>query len=110
MGCTLTTVDKLIDLATKCWKIGVLENLFYAEDVNLIRAIPLSVRDPPDYLIWHHRGMKDLRSGRPTMRQEIGYNPQTRGHLLRTLVVELFGQKYGMQKCHRKLNLRMTTC
>ncbi|KAM1793503.1 hypothetical protein ACFX12_037242 [Malus domestica] len=55
VGSTLTTVNKLIDPVTKCWKIDVLETLFLAEEVNLIRVIPLSVRDPPDYLIWHHK-------------------------------------------------------
>lgn len=55
VGCTLTMVNELIDPIAKCWKIDVLESLFSIEEVNPIQTIPLSVRNPPDYLLWHHK-------------------------------------------------------
>ncbi|KAM1949581.1 hypothetical protein ACFX15_009620 [Malus domestica] len=63
VGCTLTMVNELIDHVAKCWKIDVLQSLFSAEEVNLIRKIPLSVRNSPDHLLWHHE-----RHGRFTVR------------------------------------------
>ncbi|KAM2209858.1 hypothetical protein ACFXTI_025664 [Malus domestica] len=47
-------VNELINPVVKCWKIDVLESLFSAKEVTLIRTIPLSIRNPPNYLLWHY--------------------------------------------------------
>lgn len=102
VGCTLTMVNELIDPVAKCWKIDVLESLFSSEEVSLIRTIPLSTRNPPDYLLWHHE-----RHGRFMVRSACHVarnwrNPRKKGHRPRLVMEPKFGRTCGMHRCHRK--------
>ncbi|XP_024156142.1 uncharacterized protein LOC112164137 [Rosa chinensis] len=59
------TVADLIDPDSKDWMVDWLEELFFADEVDLIRKIPLSLRNPEDRLIWHFdkRGLYSVKSG-----------------------------------------------
>ncbi|KAL6205203.1 hypothetical protein ACLB2K_022465 [Fragaria x ananassa] len=47
-------VGDLIDPVRLEWMGEWLEELFYADEVEMIKKIPLSVRNPDDRLIWHY--------------------------------------------------------
>ncbi|XP_062028933.1 uncharacterized protein LOC133744926 [Rosa rugosa] len=59
------TVADLIDPDSKDWMVDWLEELFFADEVEMIRKIPLSLRNPEDQLIWHFdkRGLYSVKSG-----------------------------------------------
>ena len=46
------TVDKLINRDTMQWRSDLLDQVFLPRDAEVIRAIPLSARQPRDCLIW----------------------------------------------------------
>uniref|UniRef100_A0A2N9H5H6 CCHC-type domain-containing protein n=1 Tax=Fagus sylvatica TaxID=28930 RepID=A0A2N9H5H6_FAGSY len=46
------TVDSLIDRDTMQWRSELLDRVFLPRDAEVIRAIPLSARQPRDCLIW----------------------------------------------------------
>ena len=45
-------VVSLINLHSMSWNVPLLQEVFLPRDVELITQIPLSVRRPPDTLIW----------------------------------------------------------
>ena len=47
-----TRVGELIDTEVKCWKSSVMDFIFLPHEVEAIKSIPLSVRLPPDKLVW----------------------------------------------------------
>jgi hypothetical protein len=53
----IATVDQLIDGETRWWDNNLLNVLFSAEEVNLIKKIPISCTNQEDVLIW--RGTKN---------------------------------------------------
>lgn len=58
------TVDQLINQDSMTWKVQLLHEIFCPRDVDLIICIPLSVRRPPDSLIWTgtKRGVFSVKS------------------------------------------------
>ena len=46
------TVDSLIDDNLMTWKVNLLNEIFLPRDVEVIKQIPLSLRNPCDKLIW----------------------------------------------------------
>jgi hypothetical protein len=46
------TVDSLIDDNLMTWKVNLLKEIFLPRDVDVIKQIPLSLRNPCDKLIW----------------------------------------------------------
>ncbi|KAL6185127.1 hypothetical protein ACLB2K_041262 [Fragaria x ananassa] len=48
----LKVID-LIDPDSSKWMVDLLEELFFDDEVDIIKKIPLSVRNPPDKLVWH---------------------------------------------------------
>ena len=49
-----TKVSSLIDQDQVRWNEEVVQNLFLPHEDNLILAIPLSLRQPPDHIAWKH--------------------------------------------------------
>ena len=47
-----TRVGELIDTKVKCWKSSVVDTIFPPHEAKAIKSIPLSVRLPPDKLVW----------------------------------------------------------
>lgn len=47
-------MENLIWNVSKQWNFQLLNDLFSLEEVELIRSIPLSVRDVKDRRIWHY--------------------------------------------------------
>ncbi|KAL6133592.1 hypothetical protein ACLB2K_065827 [Fragaria x ananassa] len=60
----LKVVD-LIDPDSLEWMVDLLEELFFDDEVDMIKKIPLSVRNPPDRLVWHFdkHGSYTVKSG-----------------------------------------------
>lgn len=48
-----TTVEGLFWMESKQWNVGLLNELFSQEEVDLIRGIPLSLRNIADRRVWH---------------------------------------------------------
>jgi hypothetical protein len=59
----LKMVDELIDPSTGQWDIPLLEQTFWNEDVQAIRAIPVHA-DMPDIVGWHfdRKGISSVKS------------------------------------------------
>ena len=47
-----TRVGELIDTEGKCWKSSGVDSIFLPHEAEAIKSIPLSVRLPPDKLVW----------------------------------------------------------
>lgn len=49
---------------TRCWRIELLNQLFAAEVVRLIKSIPFSFQMPPERLMWHYdnKGLFSVKS------------------------------------------------
>ena len=47
-----TWVSELIDTEVKCWKSLVVDSIFLPHEAEAIKSILLSVRLPPDKLVW----------------------------------------------------------
>ncbi|KAL0009734.1 hypothetical protein SO802_004842 [Lithocarpus litseifolius] len=47
-----TRVGELIDTEVMCWKSSVVDSIFLPHKAEAIKGIPLSVRFPPDKLVW----------------------------------------------------------
>ena len=49
-----STVDSLIDSTKRAWKLDLLQNLFWLDEVDLIKSIPIGDSHNQNKLIWHH--------------------------------------------------------
>ncbi|VVA37427.1 PREDICTED: reverse mRNAase, partial [Prunus dulcis] len=60
----ITKVSDLIHGDSREWNAPLLQNVFFPEEVMLIRSIPLSLRLTPDMLVWHYdkKGMFTVKS------------------------------------------------
>nr|POF18424.1 putative ribonuclease h protein [Quercus suber] len=66
-------VFSLINQGERCWKVAEIDNLFLPEEAEIIKAIPLSLFDRDDFLLWQYTrdGSYSFKSGyRLLMEQE----------------------------------------
>ena len=60
----IASVESLIDAESMTWKKSLIEQIFLLQDSELILKIPLSLRRPPDKLIWSgSKGQYTVKSG-----------------------------------------------
>ncbi|VVA28182.1 PREDICTED: reverse mRNAase [Prunus dulcis] len=52
--CIVNKVADLLHSESPSWNVPILQTLFFAEEVDLIRSLPFSLRRPRDQLIWHY--------------------------------------------------------
>lgn len=64
-GCPILKVIDAINPITKSWNEGLLTNLVSRPEVRNICAIPISIDNTDDTLIWHHdcKGLYKVKSG-----------------------------------------------
>lgn len=53
-NCSLKFVADWIEPVSKTWRVDLLNSFLSPVEVDLIRSIPLSLRDVADQFIWHH--------------------------------------------------------
>lgn len=46
-------ISDLIDAQNNNWNEGLIDNIIWPEEVELIKSIPLSVPNAQDHFIWH---------------------------------------------------------
>ena len=45
-------VANLIDHEQRCWRTKIIDGMFLPFEVNVIKAIPLSLVDTPNWIFW----------------------------------------------------------
>ncbi|VVA28183.1 PREDICTED: reverse mRNAase [Prunus dulcis] len=62
--CIVNKVADLLHSESPSWNVPILQTLFFAEEVDLIRSLPFSLRRPRDQLIWHYdtKGLFTVKS------------------------------------------------
>lgn len=74
---TLQQVSDLINIDSGTWNEALLASNFTQEDCLLIKSIPLSIRLPPNRLIWHYdsKGVFSVKSAYGLARDRIVHSP-----------------------------------
>ena len=49
---TMATVDNLIDLTTRSWRVSMIDHVFLPHEAEVIKSIPLSNKVVQDIQIW----------------------------------------------------------
>ncbi|KAI5335569.1 PREDICTED: reverse mRNAase [Prunus dulcis] len=78
-SCALKKVADLIQAEHHCWNTPLLQSLLFPGEVELIHSIPLSMRRPPDQLIWHYdrKGQFSVRSAYRVAQHLLGSSTNT---------------------------------